>query len=432
MVVMANKKRSTRSSKPAAVPAPHLTEPKLAKLTKAGFTAYQQAVARGFQEQYRPDRDELDRRVIDTQRFVGFKVGSAWVSSTGSFARRITVPGGRQVPVAAVTNVTVQPAYRRRGLLTAMMRWQLESLAAAGEPLAALWASEAMIYGRFGYGPAAARARISGSTRALQFLPQVPMSGSCAEVSREQFEPVAAALQAAMVTERPGNLDRPGPWWDLTLFDAEWARDGATALRYVLHYNDSGDVDGYATYRFKEDFGAAGPEGEVRVGLLAGQDAAAYAGLWRYLLDLDLARKFLRRSAPTDELLKLLVTDARAVHTEITDNIYVRVIDVAEALRARRYATEIDLVLEVTDRQLPGNNGRYRLRGGPDSATVTRTKAAADLSLTVLELGTAYLGGVSLLDLHRAGRVGEHTAGAAAAAGIAFGSPIAPWCPDMF
>ncbi|NNG36107.1 GNAT family N-acetyltransferase [Nakamurella aerolata] len=428
---MANKKRTSRS-KPAAVPAPHLTEPKLTRLTMAGFPAYQRAVARGFQEQYRPERDELDRKVVDTKRFIGFKVGSSWVSSAGSYARKITVPGGLQVPVAAVTNVTVQPAYRRRGLLTAMMQRQLEDVAAAGEPLAALWASEALIYGRFGYGPAAARARLSGSTRALQFLPGVPTAGSCAEVPLEQFQPVAAALQAAMVTDRPGKLDRPDAWWELTLFDAEWARRGAGEQRYVLHYNASGDVDGYATYRFKEGFGSSGPDGEVHVGLLAGQDAAAYAGLWRYLLDLDLARKFVRRNAPTDELLRLLVTDARAVHTEVTDNIYVRLVDVAEALRARRYATEIDLVLEVADRQLPGNSGRYRLRGGPDDATVARTKAAPDLSLSVLELGTAYLGGVSLFDLHRAGRVAEHTAGAAAAAATAFGSPIAPWCPDEF
>ena len=66
------------------------------------------------------------------------------------------MPGGAAVPTAAVTVVTVHPPYRRRGLLTAMMAHQLEQVAKRGEPLAALWASESLIYGRFGYGPASA------------------------------------------------------------------------------------------------------------------------------------------------------------------------------------------------------------------------------------------------------------------------------------
>ncbi len=50
----------------------------------------------------------------------------------------------------------------------------------------------------------------------------------------------------------------------------------------------------------------------------------------------------------------------------------------------------------------------------------------------ILELGTIYLGGVALNDLHRARRVTEHTPGAVAAASTAFGWHRAPYCPDMF
>ena len=140
------------------------------------------------------------------------------------------------------------------------------------------------------------------------------------------------------------------------------------------------------------------------------------------------------RNAPSDEPLRLLVRDARAVGTEVLDALYVRVVDVAAALRARSYAAPVDVVLEVTDDLLPANAGRWRLHtdGPASSTTVERTDDPADVSLGVLELGTVYLGGVRLGDLHRVGRVTEHTPGAVATTGTAFGWLRDPWCPDFF
>lgn len=109
-----------------------------------------------------------------------------------------------------------------------------------------------------------------------------------------------------------------------------------------------------------------------------------------------------------------------------------RVVDVTAALLARRYATEIDIVIEITDPLLPANTGRYRLRCGRHAVAVDRVRRAADLSLSILELGAVYLGGVPLTELHRVGRVTELSAGASAAASSAFGWHRAPWCPDNF
>ena len=100
--------------------------------------------------------------------------------------------------------------------------------------------------------------------------------------------------------------------WEFAIFDLEFARRGASELRYVLHYDEAGDADGFATYRFKEKWDEE-PEGEVRIQELWAEDAGAHAGLWRYLLDLDLARTFTFWSAALDEPLRHLVADARAV-----------------------------------------------------------------------------------------------------------------------
>jgi predicted acetyltransferase len=426
---------ATRSSKTKTPTAPHLVEPQLKYVTDATFRDFHAAVSRGFQEPPRPQTLELDREVWDNKRMFGFKVGRRWVSTCGDFARRLTVPGGEGVPTAAVTVVTVHPPYRRRGLLTAMMTHQLQQVAKRGESLAALWASESLIYGRFGYGPSSNRAILTGTNRRLSFLPGVGTSGSVDEVTREEFLRVAPGLHESMRPDRPGTMVRDRHVWEFAAFDMEFARGGASELRYVLHYDDAGDADGFATYRFKENFDED-PQGEVRIRELWAEDPAAYAGLWRYLLDLDLARTFRVWSSPLDEPLRHLVADARAVTTSITDNLYVRVVDVQAALTARKYAAGVDLVIEVDDPILPANSGRYRIvtDGDPEGARaqVTRVTTRPDISMGILELSTIYLGGVNLTDLHRVRRVTEHTRGAVTAASTALGWHRAPWCPDMF
>lgn len=423
---------SRRTRKPAAPVAPHLAQPELRTVTARTYPAWHRAFEAGFQEEHHPEMLDFDRPLMEFDRAFGFAVGDRWVSTCGAFSRELTVPGGAAVPTAAVTVVTVHAPFRRRGLLTAMMRHQLEDVARRGEPLAALWASESSIYGRFGYGPAAARAMLQGTNRRLTFLPGVPVEGSVDEVDRERFLTVAPALHEAGRADRPGGLDRPAKWWDQTLVDFPFFRHGSSELHFLLHHDAAGDVDGYALYRFKEDFGPTEPTGEVIVREIRADSPAAHAGLWRYLLDLDLARTFSVRNAPVDEPLRHLVTDARAVETRITDNLYVRVVDVRGALQARRYRTEVDAVIEVTDPLLPQNTGRWRLRGGPGAARVTRSREEPDVSLGVLELGTVYLGGPSLVDLARAGRVTEHRPGALEQLSTAFGWHRAPWCPDNF
>ncbi|KQT90682.1 hypothetical protein ASG49_13040 [Marmoricola sp. Leaf446] len=420
---------------PVLPPAPHLAEPSLEQVTPATFVDWTKAFARGFHEEHHPETEDLDREVFEDDRSFGFRVGDRWVATCGALTRELTVPGGASVPTAAVTVVTVHPPYRRRGLLSAMMRHQLDDVARRGEPLAALWASESLIYGRFGYGPAVSRLRLHGRTRSLDFLPGVATGGSVDEVTREQFEAVVRPLHERLRRTRPGTMARPADHsWEMALLDRPFVRDGATELRHVVHWSRAGEVDGFATYRFKEGGTATEPDSEVRVQELWAEDPVAHATLWRYLLDLDLARRFLARNAASDEPLRLLVRDARAVGTEVLDALYVRLVDVPAALRARSYAAPVDVVLEVTDELLPANAGRWRLRtdGPAASTTVERTSDPADVSLGVLELGTAYLGGVRLTDLHRVDRVTEHTSGAVAAAGTALSWHRDPWCPDFF
>lgn len=411
---------------------PHLAEPKLTYLEEAGTEAFTAAILRGFHDDYRPDLWEPFQKVQEPDRAFGFAVDGRWIATCGAFTRTMTVPGG-SVPTAAVTAVTVSPTYRRRGLLTAMMKHQLEDIHRRSEPVALLWASESLIYGRFGYGHATPRLRISGQTPATAFLTGVDLGeGSVGEVERDDWLAAAMPLYDGLLGQRPGSLNRDASWWQVRLHDPEPWRRGAAALRFALHYDRSGQVDGFASFRVKGGDSGDNPAGEVQVADIEAGEPSAYAALWRFLLDLDLVRTFSRHNAPVDEPLRYLVADSRMIATELTDGTYARLVDVPAALQARAYAADLDVVIAVSDPLFPHNDASFRVQAGPDGADVSETRRRADVSLSVRDLGAIYLGGTQLSSLQSAGLVTEWTAGAVAAITAAFAAPRPPFCPDHF
>lgn len=410
--------------------APHLAKPELVTTTEESKGEFFAAIARGFHDTYDAEAWSASEKLFEPERNFGFRVDDRWVSSCGAYTRTMSTPGG-SVPVAAVTVVTVAPGYRRRGLLTEMMRHQLATdvIERGTEPLALLWASESLIYGRFGYGRTTSLLSLSGRTRDLAFLPNVDLGdGSVDEVSVDEYLAAAPVARERFLADRPGALDRSELWWKAMVHDPESWRRGASARRFLLHFTADGTPDGFASFRTKwTDDG-----GEVTINDLDAATPQAYARLWRFLLDLDLIRKFQIGHVPVDEPLRHLVADQRAIKTELHDATYARLTDLPRSLAARTYATDLDVVLDVADAFLPDLAGRYRVQAGPEGATVDRTDAAADISLDVRDLGAIYLGGTPLNALHRAGRIGEHTAGSVQAVSQAFASARAPFCPDDF
>ena len=356
------------------------------------------------------------------------------VATSGIYSKELTVPG-RTVPCAGITWVTVAPTHRRRGVLTAMMRRQLEEAhEKEHEPVAALWASEASIYGRFGYAPGALRSALQGRVEGLRLRPDVDLgTGRVRLVDREEFEPAAAAVLERVRRFVPGNLARDDAWWRRSLSDEKSEREGATPRRHVLHTEADGTVTGYATYRVKGSWTeAAEPEYTVIVGDLRAQTPQGYSALWQFLLSVDLVRKVSYGQASVDEPLRHLVTNPRALDLRQLDALWVRLVDVDKALAARRYPATIDMVIEVRDPFCPWNDGRFWLRGHPAGGFCSRTDADPDLVIGIEALSAAYLGGVSLGTLHAAGRVTEVSPGAVTLASTAFSWPVTPWCPDEF
>ncbi|MEU1813792.1 GNAT family N-acetyltransferase [Streptomyces roseifaciens] len=402
-------------------------------LRDAEFDAWYTAVELGFGGvPEAPEESALWRDLAGLDRSIGVWDGADAVGTTGAFALRITVPGGAGVPAAGVTMVSVRPTHRRRGVLRQMMRRQLDDLRAWGEPLAVLTASEPDIYGRFGYGIATHSLSVRIDTTRVRVSAPEGTEGVRLRLSKpDEARDACEAVYARRVAARPGMLARQPGWEAVPLLDPADGREGASPLQCVLA-EEGGRTVGYARYAVRPLWAESGPGGTVLLRDVEALTPAAYAALWRYLTEIDLTSLVTAHNRPVDDPLLHLVSDIRRCEPRVKDSLHVRLVDVGSALAARTYRSPVDVVLDVADDFCPWNAGRWRLTGDAKGASCERTEDAADLALSVRELGSAYLGGVSLAALAGAGRVRELREGALEEAAAAFGSDVAPWLPHGF
>ena len=387
------------------------------------------------------DEDVRDHeRILERDRLLCAYDGEAIVGTAAAFSFRLTVPGA-ELPAAGVTEVGVIPSHRRRGILTAMMARLLGDVRARGEPVAVLWASEAAIYPRFGYGLAtlAASFDLPGAGRAFRSDPEPGGRVRMVDVAEAGglLPPIYEAARAA----RPGFVTRTGAWWELqVLRDRESDREGAGPTFTAVEEGGK-RPEGYVRYRMRHAWETQGHENVLEVRELVTATPRAERALWRFVLDMDLVARIRARHQPVDSPLLLLLAEPRRLGLTIGDGLFVRLVDVANALSGRRYATTGSAVLGVADAGAPWNDGRWRLTvaGGAPAASgsslagvVERTDDAADIELGVTDLGSCYMGGFSFAELVRAGRAVERTAGAVRRADALFAVDRAPWCPEVF
>jgi predicted acetyltransferase len=376
-----------------------------------------------------PTDESIDRfrRVLEFERMhAAFDVDRI-VGGGGVFNLEMTVPGG-SLACAAVTVVGVDPTHRRRGILTGLMRAQLDAAYERGDPIAALWASEATIYGRFGYGLSSLSGEIDLPRERTGFSvplePTEPPRFLSVDEALEHFAPIYDRV----LVETPGMLSRSRAWWESrVLADPEARRFGGGPARRVLIEN-GGEPVAYAIYHHHPRFDHGSSTGSIRVVEAFGTTPQAMAAVWRYLLDVDWIASINASLLPLDHPLFLLLAEPRRMRFTIMDALWLRLVDVGAALSRRGYADGGEVVFEVADAFCPWNEGRWRLAGG----LAERTAADADIRLAVNALGSAFLGGFTFAELARAGRLEELRSGSIARADAMFRSDRLPWCPEIF
>jgi predicted acetyltransferase len=359
-----------------------------------------------FLEAPSESRRAAEQAMTEIERSLVAEHDDQVVGHTTTLTRNLTVPGAI-VPAAHVTGVGVAPTHRRRGILTAMMRQQLEDLATAGrEPIAVLWASESAIYPRFGYGPASARLSLEITNREVRLTapPTLPPGGRLRLIKPAEAGDELAAVYERVRADRVGLSSRGEKWWNHLLTNHPGENEGQADRRGVLYEDEDGPA-GYAIWRAEGKWAEWGPDGVIAVREMVADGSEAYDAIWRFLLGIDLTRTVKHWSAAVDEPVQYLVDDPRRLGRRYLDGLWVRLLDLPAALEARHYTMPIDAVVEVDDPLLPANQGRWRLAGGPDKVTCTRTDDAPDFACSITDLGAAYLGGTSLAALAAAGRV---------------------------
>ena len=376
------------------------------------------SIGRGFGDV--PDRATLDaqRRALEPGRAVGAFDSGHIVGGANAYSLEMVVPGG-WLPTAGVDNVSVLPTHRRKGNLTRMMGHQLADCRKRGEVLAALGASESIIYGRFGYGLAAHREHWTIDRPYTAFAVSQGSRGRCRLIDPEEAGTVYPRLSHDAHADRPGYLAFSGPLWDFFLADLEHHRHGGGPMLHVVYESDRG-AEGFAAYRINDR--------TLHVLMLTALTDDAHSALWRYCFGVDLTVRTVGWKRPVDDPLPWMLADPRRLKRIVGDDLWLRLVDVRRALEGRRYAQEGRLTLAVRDSFCPWNQGTFDLVGGPGGAECAPSTAAPDITLSAADLAAAYLGGVAFSTLRRAGRVDGSSAGIQRADEM-FATELQPWWP---
>jgi predicted acetyltransferase len=374
----------------------------------------------------RPTDEVWARRAaaFPADRKFGAFDGSGVIGVASSLGTELAVPGGKTVPAAAVDGVAVRADRTRRGVVTGLMREQLRDCTDRGEALAYLHASEATIYGRFGYGAAARGKTLRVHKGRARFRADAPGGGHVRLLEPDEAHELLPGLYHRIAPYRPGMIARTEPWW-------AWGHPRMIDEHIAaVHTGPDGD-DGFVLYKAEDRGTFEQPEAgaALLVADLHTANVEALAGLWRFLLGVDLVAEVRAPMRPLDEPIGAMLTDPRACEVVgLEDSTWLRVLDVPAALAARGYAHAEPVVLEVEDPLLQANTGRYRV--SPEGAELV--DAPADLKLGPEALGMLYLGDRGPGFLAALNRVEVLTPAALPAADALFASTIAPFCGTRF
>jgi predicted acetyltransferase len=394
------------------------------------FDAWSDAIDVGFNEPKNRGDGPRRRRWFELDRCWGAFDGDTPVGTLRAISLEATVPGGAFLPLAGVSAVTVASTHRRKGLLSRMMAGELGAAKERGDVLAGLFAAEYPIYGRFGFGAATTAAHWHLDARAAVFARELP--GDIELVSPQAAYEEAPQLYDRVRAVTPGAVNRTRGMWENKLGLAP--REGESVPKDVLHAfcrDESGKAVGFVRYKFAgERWTHERPDNVVEALDLFAINVEYEARLWKYLADHDwvseVAASVTRRE---DELWRELLVNRRVAWADNqSDAQWIRVLDTAAALAARRYEVPARVVLRVVDKDGYAD-GTFALEGGPDGATCGATTESPDITLPAAVLASIYLGGFSAGRFGALGMLDEHRQGAVARLSAMFQTAIAPWCP---
>ena len=400
----------------------------LRPVTSEEFESWLRAESRAHSNRLDHEPEEL-RPHFDLARSLAVFEDGNIIGGCQAHKLEMSIPGGASA-VAGVANVAVQPTHTRQGVMTRMMRQQLNDIHEWGEPLAALFASESSIYGRFGYGVGTVHESWKLERAYNGYARKYESAGRIVFVAPDDAVKVLPDVFRRATAGHPGVFPKPPHKWDEEAASPD-AHEPAPRVRgrgrgglFYAAYEEDGRLDGYVIYRSNRP--------AIVVTELMATTREAAAALWRFCFDLDLMSVTEAVKRPMDDPLPLMLLDPRRLQRTVRDGVWLRVVNARAALEQRSYTETGGLTLEVRDDLCAWNNGRFQLEGGPEGASCRATDAPPALTVAVSGLASAYLGTVSFTTLAGAGLADEHTPGALHRADRMFAVQHQPWTPFNF
>src|SRR5271165_3127034 len=335
--------------------------------------------------------------LLEAGRTVGAFADGQLVGTADAVTSGLTLPGGAVVGHAAVTHIGVLPSFTRKGIATELIHHQLRDIAARGEVVATLRASEATIYERYGYGVASSSQTVEVQKARAALRPDVGTGGPVRLIDPAKAWDVLPRIYAENRSARPGTIDRPAVWWKGLRLRSE----SASGASYIAVHGKPGSETGFARYRpIDTERWFVSDQRTIVVEDFFAPTMAAYLGLLRFLLELDLIDRVMFWMLPIDDPLPWLLTDRRAARvTAVHDETWLRIVDVARALTAREYQGDGAITIAVNDPLLQDNSVSLSITG--DGAE--QTERRPELNVDIEGLGAVLLGGATWRSLGAAG-----------------------------
>ncbi|GAA2107960.1 GNAT family N-acetyltransferase [Microlunatus panaciterrae] len=353
------------------------------------------------------------------------------VATYATLRKSLNVGAGRTVPAQLVADVTVLPTHRGQGLLRRMVLEDLRQAAADGVPVAALYAADAGLYGRYGFGPATRTLQVEVDVRRVTFTS--PPTGTVAVADPDVLCELVPLVYDEFHRATIGSVQRL--WSHAPKVCGLWAEDAPDrdpAVRGAVHFGENGDPDGYVTFKF---LGWQQRPLKIEIVDIVALSTDAHLGLWGFLTSHTQADLIRHGHLAPDDPLPWALTDRRAVRVVgEQDGLWLRVLDPEVCLRERlQDVTGDPITLRVRD-ELEFCDGAYRIVPGGDGVQVTRVDpdGPVDATLDVSALASAFLGGYPAATLERAGRIQCTSPAVAARLGLLFGSIRAPYNDTHF
>ena len=382
-----------------------------------------------------PEERDRFRPAFEVDRTAAAFDGASIVGTSAFYTFQLTLPGAGLLPAGGLSWVSVLPTHRRQGVLTEMMRAHFQDCRDRGEAASILYASESLIYRRFGYEVAAPHEHWHIERAYARFAHTLETPGRLCLVERGEAVLRLPALYDRVRRTYPGMTDVSAEIWagNSEFMPPDTAEKPSKRL-YVLYEQDGVD-EGFATYdvtdwQMEPEFVQG--QRQMNVHLAIATSDEAHFAIWQYLFNVDLVTRIDCYNRAPDDPLYWMLEDPRRLVRRTDDGLWLRLLDIPAALSARSYAAEGDLTFEVHDATCDWVGGRYRLEAASDGASCTPTEGDPDLVLDASTLSGAYLGGPGLGTLAHAGRVEERREGALALADRMFRGERAPWNAFFF